>query len=79
VAVVLKEAATATVAGMVGGVLLGRWGCTLVEHFAYQIQTSDWSITLIAVFAMVVVAALSVAAPLRRALHLSPAVALRLE
>ena len=79
VALVLKEGATATVVGMLGGVLVGRWGCTLVEHFAYQVETSDWSTTLIALSAMVLVAAMSVALPLRRALRLSPAAALRVE
>lgn len=76
---VLQEAIGAALVGGVVGALAGRWLSFSLEHLVYGIVPGNWVTTLAAgalMLAIVIVAALI---PARRAVKLSPSLALRAE
>jgi predicted permease len=65
--------------GSVIGVLLGVASSRVLEHVVYQASARDPFVLTAVVFTMLLTSALSVAGPVRRALHLDPADLLRQE
>lgn len=76
---VLSETGAAVGAGLAVGVLASRWASRTLEHFVYGISPGDWPTSAAAASVMVGIAAIAVLVPARRALRLSPTVALRVE
>ena len=65
--------------GSVLGVLLGVASSRVLEHVVYQASARDPFVLTAVVFTMLVTSLLSIAGPVRRALHLDPADLLRQE
>ena len=76
---VLREALGASVVGGIAGLVASRWLARTLESLLYGVTPGDVSATLVAIFAMLLVVGLASASPLRRAVHLSPSVAMRID
>jgi hypothetical protein len=76
---VLSEVAAATAAGMVIGLLVGRWASRTLEHLLYGVRAGDWPTVACAAVVMLAIALVATVLPATRALRLSPTDALRVE
>ena len=76
---VLSETAISVGVGLAVGLLASRWASRTLEHMVYGISAGDWLTSVAAASVMVGIAAIAVLLPARRALRLSPTVALRVE
>lgn len=62
-----------------GGLIAGRWLSGTLESLLYGVVPGDLPATMAAALAMIAVAGAASAVPLRRAVHLSPSEAMRIE
>jgi predicted permease len=76
---VTREAATASAVGAVLGLITGGWVSRTMESFLYGVSPADPGAMALAAVALVAIVAVAAWVPARRAVRLSPSLALRVE
>lgn len=76
---IVQEAAAATGAGALTGLVIGRWLSKTLEAHTYGVEAGDWSTTVTVALLMIAVVAAAAVIPATRAMRLSPSAALREE
>jgi ABC-type lipoprotein release transport system permease subunit len=73
----VREALVPVGAGLVGGLLLAKWGSKLAETQLFKVDTADMRMLVVAAGTVVVAATLAAYLPARRATRINPAQVLR--
>jgi putative ABC transport system permease protein len=76
---VTRPALTAALTGIVVGVAAGRWLSAWLESLLYGVEAGDWQTLAVAAVVVLTIVVVASWLPARRALRLSPTVALRTE
>jgi predicted permease len=77
VGLMVREALVPVGAGLVGGLLLAKWGSKLAETQLFKVDTADMRMLVVAAGTVVVAATLAAYLPARRATRINPAQVLR--